>query len=121
MKTAREHGLVALDELNGPVERKIVPDLVADVQLLFFGRGAHGELVDEPVAEMPHIAAPASVHQDVVFIAGEPRVEPVDEAIEGRSRYELAILRAEDAHPGLAARHDVGQIPGEQRLKDAVA
>src|SRR5215813_13861009 len=104
MQAAREHRLVALDELNGPVERKIVPDLVANVQLLFFGRGAHRKLVDKPVAEMPYIAAPASVHQNIVFIAGEPGVEPVDQAIEGRPRNELAILRAEDADPGLAAR-----------------
>ena len=113
--------LVPLDDLDGAVERVVLPDLVADLQRLVLGGPAHRELVDQPVAEMHHVVAAAAVHQHVVLVAREPGVEPVEQPVERRPRDQLAILRAENADRGLAARDDVEHVVAEQRLEQAVA
>ena len=81
----------------------------------------HRELIDQPVAEMHHVAAAAAVDQHVLLVAGEPGVEAVEQRIHRRARDQLAVLRAENADRGLAAIEHVENLVVEQRLEDAVA
>src|SRR5882757_4480969 len=109
MQSCGEYGLVLLDVLDCPIKRQFHQDLIADLQLLLVSRHAHWKLVNQPIAEMFHVGAPASVYQHIFLIAGEPESEPIDQAVQRRPRNELTILRAEDADRRLAARHNIEQ------------
>jgi hypothetical protein len=60
MQSCGEYGLVLLDVLDCPIKRQFHQDLIADLQLLLVSRHAHRKLVDQPIAEMFHVGAPAS-------------------------------------------------------------
>ena len=121
MQPRRVNLFVALDRLDGAVERNVGADLGADLQRLVERRLGQRKLVDQPVAEMLDIGAAAAIHHRVVGIGRVPGVEPVDDAVERRARDQFAVGGAENADRRFRARQDVEHAVTDQRLKHAVA
>ena len=99
----------------------ILAEIDADDQRLVVGGTRERKLIDQPVAEVDHIAVAAPIHQHIIFVTRIPSVEPFDQAIERRTRGQLAALRAENANRRLGAGQDVEDFITEQRRKQAIA